>query len=220
MAPNLWGSLLLTAVLAVPGSASAQRPVDVGTMRARAEGAQQAQGDSGKTAQSATAAAKPAAAKPGVTASTEVAAAKPTAPAVNPTAPKPAAPAAAGAATDSAKADSLNDPTEAHVLRENFSYSGGTRDPFASLIKSANAGPEISDLQLVGIYQDMNYSGNSVAVLREKNNGKRHKLRAGDQLGRLRVAQVRSKDVVFTISDFGYERQETLSLRKQEDVTP
>ncbi|HEU4649708.1 MAG TPA: hypothetical protein VFS33_11650 [Gemmatimonadales bacterium] len=240
MAPNLWGSLLLTAVLAVPGAAWAQRPVDVGTMRARAESAQQAQGDSGKTAQSGTAAAKPAAtkpapntsakaganvraaaAKPGAVASTEMAAAKPTAPAVKPTAPKPAAPAAAGAATDSVKADSLNDPTEAQVLRENFSYSGGTRDPFASLIKSANAGPELSDLQLVAIYEDMHYSGNSVAVLREKgNNGKRHKLRAGDQLGRLRVAQVRSKDVVFTISDFGYERQETLSLRKQEDVTP
>jgi hypothetical protein len=25
---------------------------------------------------------------------------------------------------------------------------------------------------------------------------------------------------VFNIEDFGYERQETLSLRKQEDVTP
>lgn len=209
MAPNLWGSLLLTAVLAVPGSASAQRPVDVGTMRARAEAAQKAQGDSGKTTQSGATAAKPAETKPPV-----VAAAKPAAPAVKPAAPSPAA------ATDSVRADSLNDPTEAHVLRESFSYSGGTRDPFASLIKSANAGPEISDLQLVGIYEDMHYSGNSVAVLREKTSGKRHKLRAGDQIGRLRVSQVRSKDVVFTISDFGYERQETLSLRKQEDVTP
>jgi hypothetical protein len=26
--------------------------------------------------------------------------------------------------------------------------------------------------------------------------------------------------VVFMIEDFGFERQETLSLRKQEDVTP
>jgi hypothetical protein len=33
------------------------------------------------------------------------------------------------------------------------------------------------------------------------------------------VAQIRPKDVVFTIEDFGFERQETLSLRKQEDVT-
>ena len=110
--------------------------------------------------------------------------------------------------------------TETSVLRETFSYGGASRDPFASLIKSAHAGPELSDLQLVGIYEDLRYSGNSIAVLREKTSGKRHKLRQGEQIGRLRVTQIRSKDVVFTIQDFGYERQETLSLRKQEDVTP
>ena len=60
----------------------------------------------------------------------------------------------------------------------------------------------------------------SVAEFREKEGGKRHKLRAGDQLGRSRVVQIRDRDVVFMIEDFGFERQETLSLRKQEDVTP
>lgn len=105
-------------------------------------------------------------------------------------------------------------------MRETFSYGGASRDPFASLIKSAHAGPEITDLQLVAIYEDLRYSGNSIAVLREKSTGKRYKLRQGEQIGRLRVTQVRSKDVVFTIQDFGFERQETLSLRKQEDVTP
>jgi hypothetical protein len=34
------------------------------------------------------------------------------------------------------------------------------------------------------------------------------------------VVQIRERDVVFMIEDFGFERQETLSLRKQEDVTP
>jgi hypothetical protein len=111
------------------------------------------------------------------------------------------------------------DPTETPVFRETFAYGGASRDPFASLIKSAHAGPEIADLQLVGIYEDLRYSGNSIAVLREKTSGKRYKLRQGEQVGRLRVAQIRPKDVVFTIQDFGYERQETLSLRKQEDVT-
>lgn len=111
------------------------------------------------------------------------------------------------------------DPTESAVLRETFAYGGASRDPFASLIKSAHAGPEIADLQLVGIYEDLRYSGNSIAVLRERTNGKRYKLRQGEQIGRLRVTQIRPKDVVFTIQDFGYERQETLSLRKQEDVT-
>lgn len=119
-------------------------------------------------------------------------------------------------ATDSAAAE----PSETSVMRETFSYGGASRDPFASLIKSAHAGPEIADLQLVAIYEDLRYSGNSIAVLREKSTGKRYKLRQGEQIGRLRVTQVRSKDVVFTIQDFGFERQETLSLRKQEDVTP
>jgi hypothetical protein len=111
------------------------------------------------------------------------------------------------------------DPTESPVLRETFAYGGASRDPFASLIKSAHAGPEIADLQLVGIYEDLRYTGNSIAVLREKTSGKRYKLRQGEQIGRLRVTQIRPKDVVFTVQDFGYERQETLSLRKQEDVT-
>ena len=109
--------------------------------------------------------------------------------------------------------------TEAEVLRETFAYGGGARDPFGSLINTKSAGPELIDLQLVGIYQDMRSSANSVAVLREKQSGKRHKLRTGDQIGRLRVAQIRNKDVVFTVEDFGFERQETLSLRKQEDLT-
>ena len=124
--------------------------------------------------------------------------------------------AGAVAATDSVAAE----PSETSVMRETFTYGGASRDPFASLIKSAHAGPELVDLQLVAIYEDLRYSGNSIAVLREKSTGKRYKLRQGEQIGRLRVTQVRSKDVVFTIQDFGYERQETLSLRKQEDVTP
>ncbi len=122
---------------------------------------------------------------------------------------------------DTPPADSLGADAEAGLLRETFAYGGAPRDPFASLIKTAHAGPELGDLQLVGIYEDLRYSGNSIAVLREKTKeGKRHKLRVGDQLGRLRVTQIRHKDVVFTIQDFGYERQETLSLRKQEDLTP
>jgi hypothetical protein len=66
----------------------------------------------------------------------------------------------------------------------------------------------------------MRTANGSVAVFREKEGGKRHRLRAGDQLGRSRLVQIRERDVVFMIEDFGFERQETLSLRKQEDVTP
>ncbi|HEU4682671.1 MAG TPA: hypothetical protein VFS51_13040 [Gemmatimonadales bacterium] len=124
-------------------------------------------------------------------------------------------------ATDqSAWADSVRKAKETEMSRETFAYSGGTRDPFASLLDMAKAGPEIADLQLVGIYRNMRRSSGSVAVFRERAGGKRHRLRAGDQLGRSRLLQIRERDVVFMIEDFGFERQETLSLRKQEDVTP
>jgi Tfp pilus assembly protein PilP len=120
---------------------------------------------------------------------------------------------------DSIAADSTRGH-ETEVQRETFAYAGGTRDPFGSLMNLKSAGPELADLQLVGVYQDLRNSANSVAVLREKVTSRRHKVRVGDQLGRLRVRQILARDVVFNIEDFGYERQETLSLRKQEDVTP
>jgi hypothetical protein len=156
--------------------------------------------------------------------------------AANAASPKPAAsdsstaPAAASnaapagpmtAAVDQAAiADSLQKAKETEMSRETFAYSGSSRDPFNSLLNMAKSGPEVADLQLVGIYQNMRSPSGNVAVFREKEGGRRHKLRAGDQLGRSRVVQIRERDVVFMIEDFGFERQETLSLRKQEDVTP
>ena len=72
----------------------------------------------------------------------------------------------------------------------------------------------------VGVYMDLRTPSNNVVVLREKATSKRHKMRVGDQLGRARLTQIRPRDAVFMISDFGFERQETLSLRKQEVETP
>jgi hypothetical protein len=135
-------------------------------------------------------------------------------------------PAADSAAADSislveaAVSDSIRKAREIEVMRETFAYSGGSRDPFASLLNSSSTGPEIGSLDLVGVYQDLRNSSNSIVVLREKATAKRHKLRVGDQLGRARLVQIRPRDAVFTIRDFGYERQETLSLRKQEVETP
>jgi hypothetical protein len=121
---------------------------------------------------------------------------------------------------EAAVADSIQKAREIEVMRETFAYAGGTRDPFASLLNGSATGPEIADLDLVGVYQDLRGTGNSVVVLREKATTKRHKMRVGDQLGRARLVQIRPRDAVFTIRDFGFERQETLSLRKQEVETP
>ena len=139
-----------------------------------------------------------------------------------------ATPAAAGAHRDSvamteaeaALADSVQKAREIEVMRETFAYGGGTRDPFASLINSSKDGPEIADLDLVAVYQDLRTPSNSVVVLREKVSAKRHKMRVGDQLSRARLVQIRPRDAVFMIQDFGFERQETLSLRKPEVDTP
>jgi hypothetical protein len=124
------------------------------------------------------------------------------------------------AMADAALADSLRKAREIEVMRETFAYTGGTRDPFNSLINLADAGPEIGDLELVGVYQNLQSPSSSIVVLREKVSAKRHKLRVGDQVGRARLMLIRPRDAVFTIQDFGYERQETLSLRKQEVETP
>jgi hypothetical protein len=117
-------------------------------------------------------------------------------------------------------ADSIRKAREIEVMRETFAYTGGSRDPFASLLNTTATGPEIGSLDLVGVYQDLRNSSNSVVVLRDKGTAKRYKLRVGDQVGRARLVQIRPRDAVFTIRDFGYERQETLSLRKQEVETP
>ncbi|HWA14869.1 MAG TPA: hypothetical protein VG817_00450 [Gemmatimonadales bacterium] len=122
--------------------------------------------------------------------------------------------------SDSARADSLRSARETEVVRETFTYSGGSRDPFASLITEDKLGPEFSDLILTAVYLDLRRASNSVAVLRDKTNQKGYKLRVGERLGRLKVAQIRQTDVVFTVEDIGFERQETLSLRKRETQTP
>jgi len=154
------------------------------------------------------------------------------APAAAPAAASPVASAPAASPTPLAQVDSSAPSVEAaaddsarkakdlEMSRETFAYSGAARDPFNSLLNMAKNGPELADLQLVGIYQNLRAPGASIAVFREKDGGKRHKLRAGDQVGRSRLVQIRERDVVFMIEDFGFERQETLSLRKQEDVTP
>jgi len=137
-----------------------------------------------------------------------------------PAAQAPAVDAASQSIAEQAIADSVARAREIEVMRETFAYAGGTRDPFASLIDLDKVGPEVADLDQVGVYMDLRTPSNNVVVLREKATSKRHKMRVGDQLGRARLTQIRPRDAVFMISDFGFERQETLSLRKQEVETP
>jgi hypothetical protein len=104
------------------------------------------------------------------------------------------------------------------LVREVFTFQGGGRDPFVSLFKSGDIRPMITDLKLVAVVYDDRYSARSVAVLRDITNGKRYRAKTGDLIGRLRVTQIRPREVVFTIQEFGFERQQTLSLARQEET--
>ena len=120
------------------------------------------------------------------------------------------------AKTDAAKADSTAPPA---LVREVYSYEGGGRDPFLSLLKSGDIRPLLSDLKLVGIYYDGRFTARSVAVLRDVTNNKIYRVKPGDIIGRLKVTSIRPREIVFTVQEFGFERQESLQLAKQE-VTP
>ena len=104
------------------------------------------------------------------------------------------------------------------LVREVFAFEGGGRDPFMSLLKSGDVRPLIADLRLVTVVYDGVYPARSVAVLRDVITSKRYRVKTGDIVGRLKVTQVRPREVVFTVQEFGYERQQTLSLAKQEET--
>ena len=105
------------------------------------------------------------------------------------------------------------------LVREVFAYEGGGRDPFLSLLKTGDIRPLLTDLKLVGVYYDGRYPARSVSVLRDVTNNKIYRVKAGDIVGRLKVTTIRPREIVFTVQEFGFERQETLQLARQE-VTP
>lgn len=112
---------------------------------------------------------------------------------------------------------SIPEPGEP-LVREVYSYSGGPRDPFESVLGRATVGPEFADLILVAIYFNVRSPAASIVVLRDRVTSKRYTVRQGERLGRMRVADVRPKDVTFAIDDYGTVRQESLTLRKQEET--
>ena len=134
--------------------------------------------------------------------------------------PAPANPGAQAGPRQMKIDESLIPPAGEPISRETYAYTGGSRDPFASVLDGNTAGPELADLDLVGIMYNPREQAASVATLRDRLSGKAYNVREGDRLGRMRVIDIRPKDVTFTIDDYGTERQETLSIRKQEGNAP
>jgi len=140
---------------------------------------------------------------------------------------EPAAPAArpAGAQAQKPKAQVAVDTTtppqdSTQLVREIFSYRGAGRDPFFSLMKSADVRPLISDVRLMGIVYDATYPARSVAVLRDTAQKKRYSVRIGDELGRMKVTEIRPDQIVVTLDEFGAERQVVLQVRRRPEETP
>src|SRR4051812_49403279 len=138
--------------------------------------------------------------------------------AANTAAPKTSSPAPKAPATGASKAAlPLPAPAAAAdtapkvlINREVFQYEGdGRRDPFVSLLTTSDLKPLLTDLKLVGVAYDPR-GQNSVAVLRDITSKDQYRVRVGQTIGRMRVAAIQEKAVIFTIEEFGYSRQEIL----------
>ena len=98
------------------------------------------------------------------------------------------------------------------IMREVFGYAPeGRRDPFATLLTSSDLRPTVADLRLTGILYDENGS-NSIAVMRDLLTNAQYRVTTGQTLGRMKVALIKRKAVIFSIEAFGMNRQDSLVL--------
>ena len=89
--------------------------------------------------------------------------------------------------------------------------SAGRRDPFASLLRTGDLRPMLSDLRLVVVLYDPT-GRNSIAIMRDVSTKDQYRVKVGQTVGRMRVAQIQPKEIVFTIEEVGFSRQEPLAL--------
>jgi hypothetical protein len=123
---------------------------------------------------------------------------------------------APAAAAPGAKKDSVSKQSELAYRREVFAYdAGGRRDPFVSLVTTGVLRPTIADLSLVGIaFAARTGAGNaqSIAIFRDRQTKEQYRVRVGQPLGRMRVASIEPRRVVFAIDEFGVSRQESIAM--------
>jgi hypothetical protein len=143
-------------------------------------------------------------------------------PAVEPPPPTGAAATAAGSdvtAPAGAAAGQDTVATSLELSREVFSFRGSGRDPFVSLITSGDMRPLPRDLRVVGITFDPRYPQRSVAVLHDITDTRRFTVRPGDVIGRVRIVEVRTTEVIAVVQEFGVDRQVVLPLRRRQEAS-
>lgn len=98
------------------------------------------------------------------------------------------------------------------IMREVYDYdSGNRRDPFLSLLTSEELRPVLNDLKLVAIIYDES-GRRPIAIMREAVTNTQYRVTTGSTLGRLKVALIKRRSVIFSIEEFGLNRQDSLVL--------
>ena len=124
----------------------------------------------------------------------------------------PASAPAASSATGSSSRPVAAAGDMASVTREVYEYAAeGRRDPFFSLILTEDLRPLLSDLKLVAVLYDAS-GRRSVAIMRDLQTNAQYRVNSGQAIGRMRVAQIKPRVVIFTIDEFGLSRQDSLFL--------
>ena len=127
--------------------------------------------------------------------------------------PQPPAPATRKPTAAPVPATAADTAPRVLINREIYQYDGdGRRDPFVSLLTTSDLRPLLADLKLVAVAYDPR-GQNSVAVLRDPTSKTQYRVKVGQTIGRMRVAAIQEKAVIFTIEEFGYSRQELLPIQ-------
>ncbi len=107
--------------------------------------------------------------------------------------------------------------------REVFSYpTFERRNPFRPLT-GAESGPRFEELVLLGIISSANSAG-SVALLGTRAGGSggasTYRVREGENLGNVRVLEIRPQQLLVAVSEFGVTENRTMELRRAEPGEP
>jgi len=96
--------------------------------------------------------------------------------------------------------------------REVYGYPrDGRRDPFASLIATGDIRPLFDDLRVTSVMYDPS-GRTSMAMLKDVSTNEIYKVRVGSVAGRNRITYIRTGVVGVAIDEFGFTRQEELTL--------
>lgn len=109
---------------------------------------------------------------------------------------------------------------ERPLLRETYAWRGSGRDPFRPLVIEEVGGPEMVDLILTSVLYRPSNPDRSVAIFRDTGNNRRYTVSPGERIGRLYVVSIGEGTARLRMNDFGTVREQTFTLRRQEDGTP